>query len=356
MIHKNNFDLMRLIAAADVVMQHIGHLGVKLPSWASISVVSLATGVPMFFVISGFLVTGSLLASDGSLKRYFRNRALRIYPGLWFNLLFILSMLIAFGVVQIPTLFAVGAVEFWTAILASGSIILADRTHSFPFYWNDAVKFWPGGALWTISVELGFYLLLPLLLPPVARSRRWLAAGTLGGCGIASYAFNGMVPTDSIWFFASPIPHFWIFAIGAVARLFWSEIQAAFEGKFLFWFAIYLTVHFVSGDQYGPAYFHPGPLATSLTFLLAGCVLSFAYTWPGVINLHRYDISYGVYLHHMPVLMLLLAFDFRGIVGVAILLPATILAAAVSWIFIERPALALKHQLPKEQVPVSQLV
>ncbi|MET4493498.1 acyltransferase [Bradyrhizobium sp. LA7.1] len=356
MNYKNNFDLLRLIAAADVVLQHISHIGVILPSWVSVSVVSMATGVPIFFIVSGFLVTGSFLKSDGSLTRYFRNRALRIYPGLWVNLLFILSMLVAFGVVHTPTLFASGSVEFWGTMLATGSIILADRAYPFPLYWNDAVKFWPGGALWTIVVELGFYIAIPLLLPAAIRSRRWAAAISLGGVGIASYVFNSMLMPNSVWFYASPLPHLWILAIGALARLFWLEIRPAFEGKFPIWFAAYLVVHFVSGDQSGPAYFHPGALATMLMLLLAGCVLSFAYTWPGFINLRRHDISYGVYLHHMPILMLLVALDLRGLLGVAILVPATAIAAALSWKFVERPALALKRQLPKEQVPVSQLV
>jgi len=78
----NNFDLVRLVAAAQVVLWHgIEHLKLDAPPLLQWLLGSFS-GVPIFFVVSGYLVAGSLARST-SLSSYFRNRALRIFPGLW---------------------------------------------------------------------------------------------------------------------------------------------------------------------------------------------------------------------------------------------------------------------------------
>src|SRR5579863_8989371 len=81
----NNFDLLRILAATQVLYFHsLAYLKVPTPTWA-IPFENLP-GVPIFFVISGYLVSASYERS-GDLITYFRNRALRIYPGLWCCLL-----------------------------------------------------------------------------------------------------------------------------------------------------------------------------------------------------------------------------------------------------------------------------
>ena len=78
----NNFDLLRLIAAIQVVIAHsLRHLQMDLPApWGAL--LDCFPGVPIFFVISGYLVSSSYERAP-SLKAYLRNRCLRIYPGLW---------------------------------------------------------------------------------------------------------------------------------------------------------------------------------------------------------------------------------------------------------------------------------
>jgi len=79
----NNFNLVRLMAAGLVLVSHSWPLtatpGEPLERFADFSLGHL--GVDIFFVVSGFLVTGSLLAR-GSLASFVRARALRIFPAL----------------------------------------------------------------------------------------------------------------------------------------------------------------------------------------------------------------------------------------------------------------------------------
>lgn len=87
MKHENNFDLLRLAAAAQVM---IGHGTVPLEynfTPVFLKLYTLFPGVAIFFVISGFLVTQSFV-ERGGLLRFAWARCLRIYPGLALNLLF----------------------------------------------------------------------------------------------------------------------------------------------------------------------------------------------------------------------------------------------------------------------------
>src|SRR3954453_14527498 len=109
--HTNNFDLIRLLAALQVLYVHaVGWL--KLPNipfpwrWP----LALFPGVAVFFVISGFLVTRSFLDSRSGTLGYFTRRALRIYPGLWVHFVVILLMLTIAGALPLPQL---GGKAFW---------------------------------------------------------------------------------------------------------------------------------------------------------------------------------------------------------------------------------------------------
>jgi len=59
--------------------------------------------------------------------------------------------------------------------------------------------------------------------------------------------------------------------------------------------------------------------------------------------LRRNDISYGVYLYHLPILNMLLAVGISGWQGLSLTIACTVPVAIASWLLIEKPALKARR-------------
>ncbi|UGA46943.1 acyltransferase family protein [Bradyrhizobium quebecense] len=341
--HRNNFDTLRLFAACNVLLQHAAFLQVPWPRPIPL-LVAYTSGVPIFFIISGFLITGTFLRSDGDVVTFLRNRCLRIYPALWLNLAIVLALLVAFGALPLGALLNPDFLRYWTVILATGSDALANwLLPPYPFAWNDALPFLPVVALWTIALELGFYLIVPVIfLPPVLRYR-WASVAVVLALTIYSHRLTSVTATDEVTRGINPLFYFWVFGIGSLFSLLWSRIDRLFRDKFILWALLYAEAIAFFGDQHGIVYDHPTLRSTVLTILLACCVMSAAFSWTNLSKLLAgTDLSYGIYLHHVPIVMLLHAFGWQGFPAAVLLIVATTIAAAATWRVIERPALRFK--------------
>ena len=106
-------------------------------------------GVPLFFVLSGYLLGGQVIHAqlDASfLKRFWLRRHLRIYPAVWAELLVLLLV----GTVLVGLISSQGM-----ATLPLQFLLWINLP---PFMAEPINLVW-----WTLPVELSFYLLLPLL-------------------------------------------------------------------------------------------------------------------------------------------------------------------------------------------------
>jgi len=119
-------------------------------------------GVDIFFVLSGYLIT-SLLASEHrnagiSIGAFYARRALRLYP----TLLILLAAYLALAPLLWP-------MEDRWLIAALNSLYLMDYALAFSYV--------PGtiGHTWSLGVEEKFYLLWPLLLPLLLKTKRPIA-------------------------------------------------------------------------------------------------------------------------------------------------------------------------------------
>lgn len=132
------------IASTEVVNRYLGTDARGVPiaeNAAELIAANGFTGVALFFVISGFIFTwGALQADKFDLKGFFINRVLRIYP--LYILLMMTALFLNYGQVTI-----LHVVQY----LAGFGNLSAAMTQF------DVV-------LWTISVELQFYLIFPFLL------------------------------------------------------------------------------------------------------------------------------------------------------------------------------------------------
>jgi peptidoglycan/LPS O-acetylase OafA/YrhL len=175
-VKHNNFNLLRLIAAAQVVYIHTyGHLGMTVPSWLA-NVLGQFPGVPMFFIISGFLVTESFMRSG--VGTFFAKRALRIYPALIVNIVILdVSTAIGGGLVVVSWAWYLAFYLPLYSLTASSLIAseIAQTLSGLPggvaAYLPAFYDFYPSGVLWTLTVELSFYLVLPIFLIVAKRSR-----------------------------------------------------------------------------------------------------------------------------------------------------------------------------------------
>jgi peptidoglycan/LPS O-acetylase OafA/YrhL len=352
----NNFGLIRLFAACQVLLIHSQvhlHLKIAVPI---IPFVDSFPGVPIFFVVSGFLVTQSYVTGSGGVVGYALRRGLRIYPGLWVHYLVVFAALAITGAFAFSTLFTA---VFWRWVAASfllGSDFWGNiYANAYPFSTDGLYKLFPSGVLWTIAVELGFYLLVPLVFADFIRSRRrvWLsmlvaAAASLCFAQILReevLLHPGFNTTGELK--SSPLAYFWVFLIGGAIWIYWERIKGLFVGKALLWLAIYFVL-----TQFDRHYFHKQTidldnmigLTLPRMLALAGLVISFAHTAPWLSRWLKADLSYGMYLYHMPLIWTLVGLglsESRWLWFVAFGGAAVI--AALSWFLVEKPAQKFKR-------------
>lgn len=283
-VHNNNFDLLRLLAAAQVVAMHASEW-LRLP--APPDILTLFPGVPVFFVISGFLITGSYIGRRQSLHDYARNRILRVYPGMTINLALIFVLMVVTGAItldalgdpKIYTYFAAIAATGWTKL---GGVLAGSKSFTFG---PDTLPFFPGGALWTVGVEIGFYILVPLIMGLPWRRLALVFAASLG----LAVAQNWL---QSSWIDTTIPVYLWIFMLGAGARLAWDRVGWLFRQTFPIWLALHLLLWTV------PDYKNPTLLAILSVLTLAGCSLSFAHTLPRISSVLRRQFLRRLSLSH----------------------------------------------------------
>lgn len=162
--HVKSLDGLRGLAIILVLLAHlvrekflIEHFPIIGPIITKLSLLGL-TGVSLFFVLSGYLITNILLNAKNK-KNYFRNfyirRILRIFP------LYYISLLIVFFILPLIINFSAES-----TYLKSNQIWLWSYLSNFPpvaGIWNLSKQF-ALGHFWSLSVEEHFYLIWPLIV------------------------------------------------------------------------------------------------------------------------------------------------------------------------------------------------
>jgi peptidoglycan/LPS O-acetylase OafA/YrhL len=329
----NNFDLLRIFAATQVLVCHtVLHLHLAAPPWL-MKLVNAFPGVPIFFVISGFLISLSYERSAG-LKSYCRNRVLRIYPGLWCC---ILSTILVAALCGYS--FASGQAALWTAGQLAGAIYTPEFLKSFGVGSYN-------GSLWTIPVELQFYFLLPALYYLTGRETRkqtaffgliWLLFVAIAFAASTIFTAPGATQLQKLVQY-SFLPHFYLFMSGVLLQRLKVHQSNWIAGKGIWWLAAYLALYYALPES---------PLAwVALTMLLGVVSVSMAYTAPGmaVKILRGNDISYGVYIYHGLLVNIVVELRLSERVDFWMVAAATYLVGYLSWVAVERPCLRRKQQ------------
>lgn len=338
MPNANNFDIIRLFAAVLVIYGHAFPLtGVVPPVLLGNSV--QAFGVKIFFVISGFLITASW-NSDPNPIRFAIRRALRIIPGLTlvvFLAAFVLGPI--FTTISLSEYF--GNMRFAKYFLNILFYINYDlpgvfRSNIYPIAVN--------GSLWSLSVEVLMYLVLPLVLlfgVRIKNPKRTLVIFTfimiIANLYIRVFQPNlrFVIYSMSLSSVLDVAPYFFIGSsysfLSAQPKM---NLQVAFLA-FLISMICPLTAIWSEIVLY---------------LVLPYAVLSFAYASPAAFaKVGRFgDFSYGLYLFGFPVQQMIVAIlghEMGPILNFAFSFIISLFLSVVSWHLVEKRAQSLKLRL-----------
>lgn len=334
---KNNIEWLRLAFALQVVIGHASlHLGGRIPK-----IIGYFPGVPAFFFVSGFLIYASYLNAPG--VRYFQNRFLRLFPGLLFV--------------------SVGAIA--VALLAHGFHDLSDHPNIYiswllaqltlgqaynPVLFRDVGVGVLNGALWTLTTEILFYLIVPVIVRLERQFKHALPALIVlslivyvaGPVFLSTPIRGGKTIYDFLAL--TPLVWGWMFGFGILAVKYFQDIQRWIRYFPLAAIPMGVMIYAgggllfgVDGNRLGVAY-----------FVCYVCIIFWlAFSTPYLPL--KTDISYGTYIWHGPVTNFLLVLGLSNMITA---LALTMAIAVVSWYLAEAPALRLKRESIK---PVSHI-
>jgi peptidoglycan/LPS O-acetylase OafA/YrhL len=324
-------------------------------------------GVDVFFVISGFVITGMLIREKRdtgriSLTTFYLRRFRRLVPALALMVL----VVVAVSALPFNTLSSQRAVST-TAIgtmFLFGNIAIARSTGG---YFDQGAMLNPLLHTWSLAVEEQFYLVFPVLLiagwaigKRVGRPRVGLFVAIVG-LALASLAValatstglsTPLVPEEFLGFY-SPVGRAWEFAAGALLAMTASRIRppSRVMARLLGAAAIVLLAFSVLAFDEGSVF--PGPLTiipVVATVLLIYIGVTPANPVSAVLASKPAtalgDISYSWYLWHWPSIV------FAGFLWpqspVALLLAAalSVIPAIASYRLVEQPARLRLGQTP----------
>ena len=207
--HRNDIDGLRALAVLAVIFFHFG----TFPHGY--------LGVDVFFVISGFLITGivrrEMQEGRFSLRAFYLRRTRRIIPlSLFFG-----ALTLGLGA---ATLLPDDLENLAQSVIATnffGNNVLQALTTKN--YWDVVNEYKPLMHTWSLGVEEQFYLLHPFLLLLVGRKRPGAMLPTLAGLALVSLALRlwpGVEEHRAFYFIHF---RFWELAVGGVAALAWPD-------------------------------------------------------------------------------------------------------------------------------------
>lgn len=294
----NNFDLMRFWLAFIVFLSH----SYQLSHMAALSILeevfSSEIAVKSFFIISGFLIFMSYENSKSN-KSYFVKRIKRIYPAYFFIILICtflgsalssLSWLDYFSSLQV--------LKYVIANLLFVNFLQPNLPGVFEHNTLQAVN----GALWTLKVEVIFYIFVPIAVYGFRKWGRWPL--------LIIFYFSSLAYSITMQHFAQK-----------TGASFYLELQRQFPGQIIYFIAGATAYYYFN---YFVKYAHFLIVLAVFAFILRSwlpwtgiqplalgiIVIYLAYVVPALGHFNKYgDFSYGIYIVHFPLLQTIIAYN-----------------------------------------------
>jgi peptidoglycan/LPS O-acetylase OafA/YrhL len=336
-----SLDGLRAVSIALVIVSHaglhysLGSFGGRLLPWIG------ATGVATFFVISGFLITHLLLKEEDargtiSLPRFYLRRAFRILPPFY-------AMAVAVLLARNAGLVEVSRGAWLSAV-------------TFTWNYSPYATGWTLAHTWSLSLEEQFYLLWPLALVLLGRKRAGRLALVLILCApflrVASYVLLPALRAHNRYMLHTRIDNL---MFGCILALFYEHPWMNELRKLVLrpWvlggaFAILAFVSPLLSVRFGGMYDLPFGLTINgacIALLLFWAVRE-PDTMVGHVLNHRWLVHVGVLSYSLYLWQQLLMNPWNHfwggmVTGIAL----TLLAAELSYMLIERPALRLRARI-----------
>ena len=372
---------LRGLAASSIVVYHVWLYGSSTRAPVDFGAldkvfVNLRAGVTLFFVLSGFLLFLPYAAAAlrnlpaPSVRKYLRNRALRILPAYW-AILLVVALVLQPALLRAPVQ------------LGANLLFLQNYVPNYVGY-VSGLGIVPA---WSLAIEVVFYLALPALgLAAIRLAGRTgsvaaaLAPVVFMTClGIAAKLADVLVAGDAkrVWELTFPTHADW-FGAGmavAVARVLWEDGRLQLPT----WWRPAATLGAIALTLAGAGLYEVGllsglenqtPIAWAFALLLALVSLPARRSWLVRLLEMRAMIavglaSYSLFLWHDPIVRALrdagLTLQGRSgfLVNLLVVSAVAGAASALTYRFVERPALARKHSWqgaaqqtsPPEQAP-----
>lgn len=320
----NIFDIIRYYAMFQVMIIHmVEHF--KLQLTGILAIIFNFPGVVILFSLSGYLTAASLDRSSrdekNNKKNFLRKRFLRIFPEYWLCVL--INTIVIFMLYQIRPNFKEALVYIIT------------QFGCLNFYTGDWLRGYgvgaPNGSLWTILVELEFYIIILF-------AWRWLKHK-----GIIAWSFiliilvgvnylSAIIGNDTFiinkLINCSVIPYLYMFMIGAFIYRFRKKIFN-YDRRWLIVINLILLCAYIFGGNY---------IIGNYIFLIKGISLAvltinFGYLFNKKIRI-KIDVTYGTYLYHMVVVNAIIALGVKinfTIMGVGLVI--SLILGLMSWKF-----------------------
>ena len=327
------------------------------------------TGVDLFFVLSGFLITGILIDSRGQpgyLSSFFARRSLRIFP------LYFLALWATF--IAVPVL-----ADFWSPARPVALQVNELARDQFWFWtylqnWRFAYQgHWPHvnylSHFWSLAVEEQFYLVWPFVVGFV--STRTLAKVCWACIGLALALRVGlwMGGAHTIGLYVTTVTRMDSLCLGAVFAMgLRSPVWYPRLTRWAWPVMSLLAIVIVGVDAVWPLLKTEQVGSQTIGHTLLGlmfgcCVFSAAAVspqhWFARVLSQRWltlpgQFSYAMYVIHRPIYKLVLKLDWsvlpesvQPLTIFAATLLATLAASSLSWKFFEKPFLSLKAFFPR---------
>lgn len=331
--YRADIDGLRTVAVLSVVLFHLD------PRWAPGGFV----GVDIFFVISGFLITGIVQREivDGrfSILRFYERRARRIFPALFAMLA--CTLIAGFFIFMPDELRDLGASIVATTTFSSNILFWLQTD-----YFSGPVEFKPLLHTWSLAVEEQYYLLVPPLMYVLHRWSPRFVKPAFAGLFVLSFV------ASCVWVFIDPsgnyyLPHTraWeLFTGSLIAMNMVPRIRSDTVGNLASVVGLFLLIgpiFWLSADSVFPAWNALAPCIGAAMLIHSGNGrVTIGGRLLGLKPMAAFGlISYSLYLVHWPLISFTRYQLLRepSVIEKLTLCAAMIVLATLSWRYVETP-------------------